>query len=148
MKYISFFAAVAMLAMSACHSNDEPEWIKDVTNTEETDYDFSPELADSEARYVSSTLELRYNSGGVLVSRVADSGRSVLRIVELATGRVVEFSCADTVAEGELSDVVLTVDGEAVTISQTIARKVNETGAWIEILAPGDKHYVLVITDI
>jgi hypothetical protein len=148
MRYVTIIVAVAMLAVSACHSNDEPEWIKNVTDTEETDYDFSPELADSEARYVSPTQELRYNSGGVLMCRETNDGRSVLRVVELATGCVVEFSCAGTVAEGELTAAMLTVDGKEVTISQAIARKVNETGAWIEILAPGDKHYVLVMTDI
>lgn len=146
-----FIAAVVVVAIASCGRSDEAPtnsiFDNDI-NPPEAAYDFTPELADATTRYTSPALTLRYADGGVLVQKFAYDGRNVMRLVELASGVVVELSYVGALAEGRLGDARLTVDAEAVAISAAYARRVDSTGAWIEILAPGDKHYVLVLTDL
>lgn len=144
-------AAMVVVAIASCSKNDDSptESVFDnKVNPPEAAYDFTPELADGSTRYVSPTLTLRYADGGVLAQRFVYGGRNVLRLVELATGVVVELSYVGLLAEGELADAKLEVDAVAVGITAAYARRVNKAGAWIEILAPGDRHYVFVITDL
>ncbi|WP_295730817.1 hypothetical protein [uncultured Muribaculum sp.] len=150
MKTPFLFAIVVAMFCGSCHKTDIPtnhgligdDGIVDPAET----YDFSPELADGSTRYISSDVVLRYDEGGVLAQYDIVSGRSVYRFVELSTGCVVEFSCRTVAGEGELTDAHLYVEGSEIGIARAYMHRVNSTGAWIEILAPGDKHYVLVMT--
>lgn len=147
---LSFFVA-AVLCFSSCNRHDgvpHASIFDNEINPPRPDYDFSPELTDEETRYVSADFILRYADGGILSQRDEVDGRTRYRLVELSTGRMVEFSCRTPAGAGILDDVRLAVDGNDVRISGAHAHRINSAGAWIEILAPGNRHYVLVMTDI
>lgn len=149
--YLIAAVAVALLCGS-CHKTDIPDHHgligEDGTVHPDETYDFSPELADGSTRYVSPDVVLRYDDGGILAQHDVVGGRSVYRLVELSTGRIVEFSFRNAVGDGRLTDACLSVDGSESVIAHAYMHRINSTGAWIEILAPGDKHYVLVMTGV
>lgn len=143
--------ATAVSLFSSCHKQDtvpHGSIFDNEINPPSGAYDFSPELTDGSTRYVSPDLTLRYADGGVLVQRNETDGRTRYSMVELSTGHIVEFSCRTPVVAGMLDDVRLTIDGADARINGAHVHRINSTGAWIEILAPGDRHYVLVVTDI
>ena len=147
---LSFFVA-AVLCFSSCNRHDSVphESIFDnEINPPQPDYDFSPELTDEGTRYVAADFALRYAEGGILAQRDEADGRTRYRLVELSTGRMVEFSCRTPGGTGILEDVCLTVDGNDMRIRGAHVHRINSAGAWIEILAPGGMHYVLVMTDV
>lgn len=131
--------------LGACSKKDDPPYFPQELpgHTAESGYDFTPELADATTRFVSSDLTLRYNDGGVLVQREAGDVSTVLRFVELATGREVEFACSGDIKEGDIIAPRLSVDRNIVDIVSACAHRVDKTGTWIGILAPGRKHMVL-----
>lgn len=152
MKVYGIFSLMLCMSFVSCHKNDtvphESIFENKVNPPADPDY-FAQELADGSTRYVSPELQMYYDDGGVLVKyNRTDAGYDVYSMVELSTGYSVEFSYEATSVAGPLSGACLLVNDKEVRINSAKAHRINSTGAWIEILAPGDRHYVLVVTDV
>lgn len=144
--YILILAAC--LAITSC-SREKPMNIDpDTLNPEGTGQrddqstvDFSSELADDEPRFTSPGLSMRYNDGGIIVSR-SDNGEAVtLKFVDLAEGNTVELS----LNLSSPSQARLTVnDIEMPTAGCTVERD-DPSGLWLNIAFPDKSHAVVMI---
>lgn len=152
MKAYCVFSLILCLSLVSCHRSytvpHESIFDNKVNPPVDPDY-FALELADGSTRYVSPELQLHYKDGGVLVRYDRrDDGHDVYSMIELSTGYSVEFSYAATSVAGPLSDACLCVNGKEIRINSAKAHRINSTGAWIEIIAPGGQNYVFVVTDV
>lgn len=143
--YILIFAA--WLATASC-SREKPMNIDpDTLNPEGTGQhdqsavDFSGELADDEPRFTIPGLSMRYNDGGIIVSR-SDIGEAVtFKFVDLAEGNTVELSLnlsSPAQARMTVNDI------EMPTAGCTVERD-DPSGLWLNIAFPDKSHGVVMI---
>ena len=114
---------------------------------ESPQYDFSQELEDDRARFVSQSLSMYYDTPGIMFSISNDN---VVGVRNLSTGDVVEFylNCS-TLSQGNLPNAKLVVNGDEVTLQRATLELLSSDGSmWCHLVDENGGHIALVVTDL
>lgn len=104
-----------------------------VTDPHDVDYDFAPEAANPDERYVSRSLSLYYSTPGTIF---AHEPNGTIHIINIATGDKILFNPkAKTLSE----------NGTDVTLSDVILEKTVGAKRWFHLIDSNGFHIVLVI---
>lgn len=115
---------------------------------DDSPYSYDAELADATSRYESSSLSLVYDDDtpGIIFS-MDDAGN--LEILSLDTGADVRFLPGGEYGQGILENAILTVNGNAVELSEARVERCDASGLWLNLTVAGSgEHVVLVVTGL
>ncbi len=142
-------AAILALAVSACHKTDSidsrPVGNPGITDPEPEfpEFDFSPELTDRSTRYVSSSLNLHYDNGGILV---ACTDRSI-RFVDLNDeSQNVILSSGAPFKAGTITNLTVIENGKTVPVKLATVEQLAPTHIYLNILTAGGSRIVAAVT--
>ena len=144
---IALTAAISSCGHDNSHNNNGEMLPTRPGEPTQAEFDFSKELSDYETRFISPTLSMRYNNGGI-IARIDRSETTEIKMTDLTNGHEVKFSGTGLDKKGAIGNPSLTVNGNMLTISSATLEDINKKGVWIHLQTPERNNFVLVITDL
>lgn len=110
-------------------------------------YDFTPEIQNTQSRYVSPSLKMTYETPGTIFS-VAHNG--TIEVHSLITGNSITFNPGTIeLTEGLLPNATLQVNGNNIELQEVTLEKLTpDNSMWLNLLDAKGNRIVLVITDM
>lgn len=152
MKFMNAYllTAITAIALAGCSKSGSTDTgLPDnpgitTTDPNDSDFDFAPELADPATRYVSEELTLRYDSGGIMVTRTASS----IRFVDLGGGGDVLISSGTPFQTGFMTNVTIVENGKPLPIKSFKTERLSTTQIYLNILTADNRRIIAAVTDL